>query len=307
MKIGIVGATGVIGTALGKLAVAHGHEVVAFTRTPAKAEMPWASQVRAVDPVAALPLDASGVDVLVNLAGESILGYWTEAKKKRIRESRIEFTQKVARCLAAASPRPGALLSGSAVGYYGDRADDVLTEASGPGEGFLAQVCQDWEASARRAEQLGVRVVLLRTGVVLGHEGGAFPLMKTAFSYCAGGRLGNGRQWMPWIHLDDEARLILWAAEQTAVSGPLNLVSPVPVTNQAFTAALAKILQRPAFMHAPAFALKAVLGEAAEMLLGSQHAIPATALRSGFQFDHPEIEKALQALLVTDPETFERR
>ena len=298
MKIGITGATGLIGTALGRLAVAHGHEVIAFSRDPAKTELEWASQVRPVDVAAALPLDASGIDVLVHLAGESILGLWTEARKQRIRESRVEFTQKVTRCLAAASPRPSAFLCGSAVGFYGDRGDEMLAENAPAGSGFLAEVCMAWEQAARRAEQLGTRVVLLRTGVVLGAEGGAFRLMKRAFSAGLGGRLGDGSQRMPWIHLQDEARLILWAAEQSDVSGPLNLVAPGVVTNREFTRALAAVLHRPAFMHAPAFALKCVLGEAAEMVLGGQLAVPQAALARGFQFDHPVLGEALQALVT---------
>ncbi|MDB6137685.1 MAG: hypothetical protein JWO94_757 [Verrucomicrobiaceae bacterium] len=298
MKIGITGASGLIGTALGRLAVAHGHEVIAFTRDPARARLEWASQVRPADMGAAMPLDASGLDALVNLAGESILGRWTEAKKKRIRESRVEFTQKLTRCIAAASPRPMVFLSGSAVGFYGDRGDETLLETAAPGDGFLAQVCVDWEAAALRAEQLGVRVVLLRTGVVLGAEGGAFKLMRKAFAACLGGRLGSGRQWMPWVHLQDEARMILWAAEQPAVSGPLNVVAPGGVTNEEFTRALARVLHRPAFMHVPAFALKCLLGEAAAMVLDGQHVIPGKAMDHGFQFDHPELEEALEALVA---------
>ncbi|MDB6075373.1 MAG: hypothetical protein JWO89_3013 [Verrucomicrobiaceae bacterium] len=297
MKIGITGATGLIGRTLGKLAVAHGHEVIAFTRNPAKTYLDWAAEVRPVDMAAAMPLEASGIDVLVNLAGESVFGRWPEAKKKRIRDSRMEFTQKVTRCLAAASPRPSTLISGSAVGYYGDGGGSVLTEASGAGEGFLASVCVEWEAAARRAEQLGVRVVLLRTGVVLATEGGAFKLMRRAFSACVGGRLGSGTQWMPWIHVQDEARMILWAAEQSNVSGPLNLVAPGAVTNREFTRVLAKTLHRPAFMHAPAFALRLLLGEAAGIVLEGQHAVPQAALTGGFQFDYPSLDEALQALV----------
>ena len=298
MKIGIIGATGLIGGALGKLALAHGHEVIAFTRNPAKVHLDWAAQVRPVDMAAAMPLDASGLDVLVNLAGESVFGRWPEAKKKRIRDSRIEFTQKVTRCLAAASPRPAAFLSGSAVGYYGDGGDAVLPETAPSGDGFLAEVCVDWEAAARRAEQLGVRVVLLRTGVVLAPEGGAFKLMRRAFSACVGGKLGSGDQWMPWIHVQDEARLILWAAEQPRVSGPLNLVAPGAVTNREFTRVLARALHRPAFMHAPAFALRLLLGEAAGMVLEGQHAVPQGALTQGFQFDDPSLDEALQPLVT---------
>ena len=296
MKIGIIGATGLIGTALGRLAVAHGHEVTAFTRNPAKANLPWAARVRPVDASAALPLDASGLDALVNLAGESILGYWTSAKKQRIQESRIAFTQKVTRCIAAAAPRPAAFLSGSAVGYYGDRGEEELDEKAQQGEGFLAHVCVDWEAAAMRAEQLGVRVVLLRTGVVLGAEGGAFPLMRRAFAFGVGGRLGDGSQWMPWIHLQDEVRMILWAAEQPGIAGAVNLVAPEAVTNRAFTATLAREVHRFAVMHAPAFALKGLLGEASSMVLGSQRAVPKVALEQGFQFDYPGLEGAIAAL-----------
>ncbi len=299
MQIGITGATGLIGRALGSLALAHGHDVVAFTRDPARAQLPWAKEVRPVDAGAPLPIDATGLDVLVHLAGESVLGWWTEARKQRIRDSRVDFTQRVARCLAAASPRPAALLCGSALGYYGDRGDEWLRESSPPGQGFLAEVCAGWEAAARRAEQLGIRVVLLRTGMVLAAEGGAFPLMRNAFSAFAGGRLGNGSQWVPWIHLQDEVRMILWAAEQPNLSGPLNLVAPGAVTNADFTRTLAGVLHRPAVLHVPAFALKGLLGEMAGMLLGGQHATPDAALAYGFQFDYPSLKEAVEALAAS--------
>ncbi len=296
MRIGITGATGLIGKALGNLAVAHGHEVIAFVRNLSKARLPWAKEVRPIDTQAPLPLNATGLDVLINLAGEPVLGRWTEAKKQRIRDSRIDFTQRVTRCLAAASPRPATLINGSAVGYYGDRGDELLPETAPRGEGFLAQVCVDWETAAMRAEQLGIRVVLLRTGVVLAPGGGAYPLMKKAFSCFVGGKLGSGRQWMPWIHVQDEARMILWAAEQPGISGPLNLSGPAPVTNAEFTRALARSLHRPAFLPAPAFALRVVMGEASSMLLGSERATPSAALAAGFQFDYPTLEEALEAL-----------
>lgn len=298
MKIGITGATGLIGRTLGKLALAHGHEVIAFTRNPARTSLEWAAEVRPVDTAASMPLDASGLDALVHLAGEPVLGRWSEAKKQRIRDSRVEFTQKVTRCLAAASPRPAVLLSGSAVGYYGDGGDAVLPETAAAGEGLLAKVCVEWEAAARRAQQLGVRVVLLRTGLVLAKEGGAFKLMRRVFSACVGGRLGSGNQWMPWIHVQDEARMILWAAEQPQVSGPLNVVAPGAVTNREFTRVLAGALHRPAFMHAPAFALRFLLGEAAAMLLEGQRAVPQAALGGGFQFDYASLDEALQALVT---------
>lgn len=287
-----------IGRAVGTLAAGHGHEVVAYTRDPARTSLPFAREVRPVDARAAEPLDAADLDVLVHLAGESILGLWTEAKRQRIRDSRIGFTQRLVRCLASASPRPKTLLCGSAIGIYGDRGDELLDEASMPGSGFLAEVCKDWEASAKRAEQLGVRVVQLRTGIVLANEGGAFKLMRTAFQLGLGGRLGDGSQWMSWIHLLDEARLILWAAERQDFQGQINLVAPQPVTNADFTIALAKALHRPAFMHAPAFAMRLMMREAATMLLGSQRVEPTLALAHGFQFDCPTLDSALTALLA---------
>ena len=298
MQIGITGATGLIGRALGILAAAQGHDVIAYTRNPAKAHLPWAREVRPLDARAPLPLDAAGLDVLVHLAGESVLGWWTEAKKARIRDSRVDFTQRLTCCLASASPRPAALLCGSAVGYYGDRGDEWLAESASPGEGFLAQVCVDWEAAALHAQPLGMRVVLLRTGLVLAAEGGAFALMRRAFSAFVGGRLGNGSQWIPWIHLQDEVRMILWAAEQPDVSGPLNLVAPAPVTNAEFTRVLARALHRPALLPVPAFVLRGLVGEASGMLLGSQHATPDAALACGFQFDHPVLEDAVEALVA---------
>jgi hypothetical protein len=302
MRIGITGATGLIGRAFGTLAAAHGHQVVAFTRDPKRTTLSFASEVRALKVDAPQPLDASGLDVLVHLAGESVLGLWTKAKKQRIRDSRVDLTQRIARCLAEASPRPKALLCASASGFYGDRGDEVLDEASTPGDDFLAKVCVEWEAAARRAEQLGIRVVLLRTGLVLANEGGALKLMRLAFSNLVGGRLGSGKQWMPWIHLQDEVRMILWAAERSDFHGQLNLVSPKPVTNSDFTTALGKALHRPAVIPAPAFAMKLVLGELAGALLASQRIMPNVAQALGFQFDYPTLESALQSLVASVPE-----
>lgn len=282
---------------MGTLAASYGHEVVAFTRDPSRAQFPFAQEVRPIDANAPLPLDASGLDVLVHLSGESILGLWTEAKKKRIRDSRIDLTQRLIKCLAGANPRPHSLLCASATGIYGDRGDELLDEASPLGDDFLATVCKDWEASAKRAAQLGLRVVNLRTGIVLANEGGAFKLMRTAFGLGLGGRFGNGKQWMSWIHVLDEARLILWAAEREDFQGQINLVSPQPLTNADFTKALARAVHRPAFVHVPKFALRFALQEASTMLLGSQRVEPNLALAHGFQFDCPTIESALDSLL----------
>jgi len=298
MHIGITGATGLIGTAFGKLAAAHGHELVAFTRSPAKTNLGWASEVRRIDTQADLPLDASGLDALVHLAGESILGVWTASKKQRIRDSRVDLTQRIARCLAEASPRPATLICASGVGFYGSRGDEVLTEDSTSGDDFLAQVCIEWEAAAQRAAQLGMRVVCLRTGLVLAAEGGLLPLMKRAFGFGVGGRLGTGKQWMPWIHLQDEIRMILWSVENESVRGPINLSAPNPVTNAEFTTALARAMHRPAFIPVPLFALKLLPGGLGDMIVGSQRAMPKQALAQGFQFDHPELVGALRQLMA---------
>lgn len=287
-----------IGRAVGTLAAAQGHEVVAFVRQPAEAALAFARDVRPVDVAAETPLDASGLEVLIHLAGEPVFGVWTAEKKRRIRDSRVGFTQRLVRCLAGVNPRPQALLCASAIGIYGDGGQAVLDESAAPGDDFLAAVCRDWEAAAQGASQLGVRVVQLRTGVVLANEGGAFKLMRRAFQLGLGGRLGSGRQWMSWIHLRDEARLILWAAENSQVRGPLNLVAPHPVTNAEFTTTLAKAMHRPACLPAPAVALRLLLREMSSLLLSSQHVQPAAALTHGFVFEHPQLEGALQALLA---------
>mgnify|MGYP001014276763 CR=1 FL=1 len=298
MNIGITGATGLIGTAVGRLAADEGHHVIAYSRRPDSGKLPWASEVRPFHTEDSLPLDASGVDCLIHLAGEPVLGRWTAAKKQRIKESRVDLTQRITRCLAEASPRPASLLCGSAVGYYGSCGDQILEETAGNGTDILAEVCRLWEDSARRAEQLGIRVVRLRTGVVLGKEGGAFPLMRFAFDWGVGGRLGDGRQFTPWIHLQDEARMILWAAQHPTLSGPLNLSAPNPVTNAELTRSLASAMNRWAFMHAPKFVLKLMLGEMSTMLLGSQRVVPARALAEGFVFDFPDLGDALTDLLA---------
>ncbi len=298
MIIGITGATGLIGTAVGRLAADSGHRVVAYTRSPGKKHLPWAAEERKFEADDTLPIDASGVDCLVHLVGEPILGWWTTKKKRLITESRVDLTQRITRCLAEASPRPAALLCGSAVGYDGSCGDQVLEEDTSNGQGFLAEVCVGWEAAAKRSAQLGVRVVQLRTGVVLARESGAFPLMRGMFDWGLGGRLGNGRQYMPWIHIQDEARMILWAAESSHLSGPLNVSAPRPVTNAELTRQLASNMNRWAIFHAPAFALRLALGEMSETLLGSQRALPTRALAEGFSFDFPELGDALADLLA---------
>ena len=238
-----------------------------------------------------------GVDVIFHLAGESVAeGRWTSAQKARIRESRVVGTRNLVAGIARAEPRPRVLVSASAVGYYGDRGEEELTEASAPGNDFLAEVCVEWERAARVAEQHGVRVVLARTGIVLG-QGGALAKMLTPFKLGAGGPLGNGRQWMPWIHVADLARLYLHAADTTSIQGPMNAVGPHPVRNSEFTKALGRALHRPAFMPAPYLGLRLVFGEFAKVLFASQRVIPQVAIDTGFHFEYPQIAAAFAEIL----------
>ena len=296
MRIGITGATGFIGTHVTQLATQRGHEVILYSR---RARPGRSALVQPADAPWQLPQPERPLDVLLHLAGEPVFGLWTAAKRQRIRDSRVAFTEKLVQHLATWTQPPAAVLVASGVGYYGDREDELLTESSPPGTGFLAEICVGWEGAAQLAKaRLGARVVCFRTGLVLGNEGGAFPLMRRAFSFGGGGRFGSGHQWMPWIHIADEAGLMLWAAENAKVNGPLNLTAPNPVTNAEFTRTLAQALRRPAFLHAPSFALKAALGELAqEMLLSSQRAQPAAAQAGGYVFHYPELAPALTQLL----------
>ncbi len=256
----------------------------------------WAKEVR---PVAAEgpAIDPAGLDAVVNLAGESILGRWSKARKKRIRESRTGLTRRVVESLRSCRERPAVFINASGTGFYGDRGGEVLTESSPRGDGFLADVCAAWEAAAVDAQSLGVRVVLLRTGMVLGKGGGAWPLLKRIFTFGLGGRLGSGRQWVPWIHLDDEVGIILHALENAGCAGPMNFAAPHPVTNAELTRAVARAVHRPAILPAPAFGLRLVLGELADILLDSQRVEPRAALNTGYAFKYPDLGEALAALV----------
>ena len=239
------------------------------------------------------------VEVVFNLAGEPVAeGRWTSDKKRRIRDSRVLGTRNLVAGLRALETPPSVLISASAVGYYGDRADEVLDEASGAGSGFLAEVCAEWEQEALAAEALGVRVVCARLGVVLAPGGGALARMLPVFRMGAGGRLGGGRQWMPWVHLADAADLLVHAARSPDLSGPINVVSPQPVTNTAFTAALGRALRRPAFVPVPKAALRLAFGEMSEVLLASQRALPRRAEDAGYAFAHRDLDRALADLLA---------
>jgi uncharacterized protein (TIGR01777 family) len=240
-------------------------------------------------------LDPAGLDALVHLAGESVRGYWTAAKKRRIRDSRVDLTGRIVEAMQACDARPKTFICASGFGAYGDRGDEWLTETSPRGQGFLAEVCAEWEAAACRAVALGVRVVLLRTGLVLGRDGGAWPMLRRVFSARLGSRLGDGKQWVPWIHLDDEVGITLDALENAGYNGPVNLTAPNPVTNAELTRQIAGMLNKSTFIPAPAFALKLALGEMSTMLLDSARVKPAVALANGYTFKHPELRDALAA------------
>lgn len=253
-----------------------------------------------VDPGAAA---IQGLDAIVHLAGEPIFGGLpTKARLARIRESRIASTHRIVERIAAlpANARPRTLVCASAVGIYGDRGEEELSEASGSGAGLLADLCRDWEAAASAAEDLGLRVVRLRIGVVLAREGGALGLMRIPFSLGLGGRLGNGRQYFPWIQIDDLVEAILFALAQPTLQGPVNAVAPAADSNRVLTETLARVLRRPAFLPVPALALKLVMGPLAGELLGSRRVVPKRLLESGFVFGHASLESALESALAKE-------
>lgn len=299
MRIGITGATGFIGRHCAQAAEARGHEVVAYTRG-GRGLPPPGRQVLRQSAQSPHALPETRLDALVHLAGESLMGLWTAAKRDRIWKSRVDFTEKLVAHLRTWKPenRPQIFICASGIGYYGDSGAAPVEESAPRGSGFLAEVCQGWETAALQAEDLGMRVVHLRTSMVLGRNGGAFPLLRRLFRLGLGGRLGSGDQWMSWIHVEDEAGLILKALETSTLRGPINLCSPEPVTNADFTRALAAALHRPAFCHAPAFALRLLLrGMADEMLLSGQRGVPRAAMENGYEFAHPTLAGALRVLV----------
>lgn len=237
-----------------------------------------------------------GVDVIFHLAGEPVAdGRWSWEKKARIRSSREVGTRNLVVGIEEASQRPKVLVSASATGYYGSRGETILDERAQPGDDFLARVCVSWEVEAQRATEFGLRVVNPRIGIVLGEHGGALARMLPLFRLGLGGRLGNGRQYMSYIHVDDVVGLLLHAAEHESIRGPMNAVAPCPVTNREFTRVLAGVLHRPAFLPAPALGLRVLLGEVSDILLASQRVVPDVALDSGYKYQHPDLEEALRA------------
>jgi uncharacterized protein (TIGR01777 family) len=305
VRIVITGATGFIGSHLVRRLLADGHALVALTRNVegARRVLPVRCECHAWNP-AASPEAAvlRGADALVHLAGEGIADRrWTPARKQAIRESRVAGTGALVRAIAALpdAARLATLISASAIGYYGDRGDEQLDEQAAAGSDFLAEVCRAWEHEAFAAGELGVRVAVVPIGVVLGKDGGALRKTLLPFRLGLGGRLGSGRQWMSWVHVDDLVGLFAHAIDHTEVSGVLNGVAPAPVTNAEFTAALGRALHRPAVLPVPAVALRLALGEMSAMLLASQRVLPRAAQRLGFEFRYPEIGPALADLCST--------
>ncbi|MGP3685549.1 TIGR01777 family oxidoreductase [Streptomyces sp. IBSNAI002] len=295
MRIAVTGSTGLIGSALVRSLRADTHEVVRFVRRPPAAgdEVRWDPASGYVDPAG-----LAGCAAVVHLAGAGVGDHrWTAAYKKEIRDSRVLGTAALARALAALDEPPAVLVSGSAVGYYGDTGDRVVDEDAPAGRGFLPSVCVEWEAAARPAREAGIRTAFARTGLVVARDGGAWGKLFPVFRAGIGGRLGDGRQFWPFISLHDEIAALRHIIDTPGLEGPVNLTAPEPLTNRQITAAMSRVLHRPALLPVPAAALRVVLGEFSEDVLGSQRARPARLLESGFVFRHPGIEDAIRAAL----------
>ncbi len=293
MHIGITGASGFLGREIIRQANAVGHQTVAFSRRPERA-VPGAGRTAAFSP----GLDLHGIDAVIHLSGESILGFWTAKKKRKILESRIGGTRQVVEAIGRSARKPRVLVSASGLGIYGDRGDEELTEASPIAPtGFLRDVAVAWEREANRARDFEVRVCTLRIAMVLGQGGGALPLMAPVFRAGLGGNLGAGRQWLSWVHVRDVAALFLYAAAESAVDGPVNGTAPRPVRNAEFTATFGRLVHRPTLIPAPVPLLRLLLREESSLVLDSQRALPAKAMESGFKFRYPTLEAALNEAL----------
>ncbi len=299
MKILISGSHGLVGKALIKSLTTDDHEVVRLVRrhpSAGAAQIEWHPNEGRID---AQQLEA--FDVVVHLAGESIAeGRWTADKKRSIRESRVKGTSLLSNALASLSQPPTLFLSASAIGYYGDRGDELLTEKSAPGKGFLSEVCIEWENATKPAVQKGIRTVYTRFGIILDASGGALEKMLTPFRMGIGGRIGNGKQWMSWIALDDVVNGLKFLIDDTSTHGPVNFVSPIPVTNAEFTTTLGRVLSRPTLFPVPAFGVRLAFGEMADaLLLSGQKVAPGILQERGFSFTWPLLEPALRKILAT--------
>jgi uncharacterized protein (TIGR01777 family) len=309
MNILMTGATGLVGTVLVKTFTAEGHAIYRLTRAetsksnakgPGVFDVPWnPSSSEISGSVISGPRHVlTGVDAVINLAGAPVIGgRWTEERKALLRLSRVGTTRGLVSAIAKMEKRPHVLISASAIGYYGNRSDEAVTEKSTPGTDFLAGLAEEWENEAVKADALGVRVVLLRFGIILAKEGGALPKMRLPFKYGLGGKLGSGRQWTSWITLEDVVAIIRVALRSDTWKGPINLVAPGAVRNSDFTRALARVMHRPAIFAVPAFALRMAMGEMAETLLGGVRAQPQVLEQHSYQFLHANLEEALNAIL----------
>lgn len=297
-KMLVSGVSGPIGAALLPSLRASGWSVVRLVRSQANGQPSSRDQI-AWDPAKPIAPEAvSGFDAVIHLAGESVFGRWTASRKAKILNSRVNGTTNLAQALANAEEKPKVFLCGSAIGYYGNRGDELLREESAPGAGFLAEVCQQWEEATVPAVQADIRTAHLRTGVVLSAEGGALGAMLTPFKMGVGGRIGDGRQWLSWINVQDMVGAINHILKNDLLQGPVNMVAPKPVTNAEFTRTLAGVLSRPAILPLPAFAVKAAFGQMGEeMLLASQKVEPGKLISSGYPFRYRELQAGLEALL----------
>lgn len=293
MHVLITGGTGFIGRELCKQLYHAGHTATVLTRSRARAPR-GLTGVRLIERLD----EAQGVDTVVNLAGENLsAGRWTPARKKAFRDSRIGTTERLQVWIEAQAVKPRVLISGSAIGYYGASDDTPLTESAAPGAGFAAELCRDWEAAAARIVGLGVRVCVIRIGLVLGHYGGALPKMLPPFRFGLGGPMGTGEQWMSWIRRGDLVRMIQWLLENPKCHGTYNAVAPEPIRNREFAMALGRALNRPARLKLPAPLLKTLMGEMSSLLLTGQRVLPARVRAEGFTFQYPHLDQALRDLL----------
>ena len=300
MRILVTGATGLIGRRLCQSLLDEGHAVVGLSRRPESASGVPVTEMRRWDAMSGPPPAEAlaGVDAVIHLAGEPVAAHrWSDEQKRRIRDSRVVSTRHLVNGLCAMADKPVAFISSSAVGFYGDRGDEPLDEQSPAGRGFLPEVCRAWEDEAERAGLAGIRAVMVRTGVVLSREGGALEKMLLPFKLGLGGRLGNGRQWFPWIHIDDIVGIYRYALTNESIQGPVNGTAPAPVTNAEFTSQLAQTLRRPAFMSVPELGLRAVMGEMADVLFTGQRVLPNAMIAAGYRFRFATLAAALADLL----------
>ena len=301
MKVLITGATGLIGRQLCAQLTGEGHSITVLTRRVESAKSVAHQAAFVWQPEGSLPPMAAlaGVEAVIHLAGEPVAQRWSLEIKRRIRDSRVLSTRNLVQAISQLESAPKVFVSGSAVGIYGNRGDERLAENTKAGQGFLSDVCAEWEHEALQAEAFGTRVALIRTGVVLDPAGGALKTMLPAFKLGIAGKLGNGRQWFPWIHRDDILGLLRWAMMNENARGAFNGAAPNPVTNEEFTKELAAALNRPALIPVPKFALNILFGEMASVMLASQRVVPQAALNAGFTFRFPQLREALQDLFKT--------